>query len=325
MPKNRKLRPHNACLFVTSRTEEGLPFVPNPLMNFILSGILARAKELYSVKVCHFVYLANHFHMLLVIDTPEHVSDFIGYIKSESASALNILLNRPKKTIWCEGFDEEIVLDSKRVLEIIDYIYLNPARADLVESIRNYPGLSSWDMFVAGEHSFTAQRVGRDKIPQLGTTNPSSHQQKSIIQDFRQEGLRESVFFLEPDAWLNSFSDHDFDASQLKQQIVQRVERIERRLSRERSAAGKRVLGRLELTRQNMAKSYMPTKRTKRKFCTGTCVEVVQAFVEMYRKLCEQGKRAYQAWKLGDFSVEVPIGLIAPKPPSKFSLLPLAL
>ena len=70
MPENRKYFTHQSVLFCTARTEVGLPLVASHCMNFILWGILARAKELYAVKVCHFVFMANHLHMVIVYPVP---------------------------------------------------------------------------------------------------------------------------------------------------------------------------------------------------------------------------------------------------------------
>src|SRR5690606_34556989 len=110
MPKNRKYYRHNDCLLVTSRTEEGLPIVPTTVLNLLINGILAKATTMYKIKLCHYLFMANHFHILLVVDNPEHVSSFLRYIKSETAHAINRLLNRRRKTIWLSGSDSPIIL-----------------------------------------------------------------------------------------------------------------------------------------------------------------------------------------------------------------------
>lgn len=104
MPENRKYFVNRSVHLVTSRTEEGLPIVASFLLNFIIWGILARARGKFRVRICHFVFLANHFHMLIVVDNPEHVPAFVGYVKCEIAHAINRLLGRRRKTIWMECF-----------------------------------------------------------------------------------------------------------------------------------------------------------------------------------------------------------------------------
>ena len=99
MARNRKYYPNRTVLLVSSRIEEGLPIVPSLNLNFIVWGILARAQSMYGVQVCHFVIMSNHFHMLLVVQDPEAVSDFLGYVKAEIAHAINRLQGRRQKTI----------------------------------------------------------------------------------------------------------------------------------------------------------------------------------------------------------------------------------
>jgi hypothetical protein len=58
------------------RTGKGLPFSCSELINILLIGIMARANGEVKVKVCHFVWLANHAHILIVANQPK---DFCAY------------------------------------------------------------------------------------------------------------------------------------------------------------------------------------------------------------------------------------------------------
>jgi REP element-mobilizing transposase RayT len=88
------------------RQQVFLPSAAWLLVNTIIWGIFGRAQALYRVRVCHFVFLGNHFHMLIVIDDPEHLASFIGYIKGEIAHAVRaeqerlvIVRARDKRTV----------------------------------------------------------------------------------------------------------------------------------------------------------------------------------------------------------------------------------
>jgi len=62
-------------LEVTVRTLQGrLLLRPSAALNEIILGILSRAQETYGVKICAFSFLANHFHLLLVVDTAKQLS-----------------------------------------------------------------------------------------------------------------------------------------------------------------------------------------------------------------------------------------------------------
>ena len=122
MPSQRKLIVSNMPYFVTFRTEEGLPFPANPLIKHIFLSNMAMAQSKYPVKICHFLLMANHMHLILIPEAPEHFCAFIEYLKRETAHAVNKLLGRRRRTVWLSGYDSPILLDlevAKRRIAII--------------------------------------------------------------------------------------------------------------------------------------------------------------------------------------------------------------
>ena len=95
---------------VSFRTEEGLPFVPVRFINEIFWSNLAKAQRLYPQRICNFMVEPNQIHMILLIDNPENAYKFIGYVKQETAHALNRLLGRRRKTVWVEDYDAPTIL-----------------------------------------------------------------------------------------------------------------------------------------------------------------------------------------------------------------------
>ena len=121
----------NKPYFITSRTQEGLPLVCSTPMNMIIQGVVAKAQELYPVRLCHYKFMANHFHIIFVALDPTNASSFVGYIKTELAHAINHMLGREKRTIWDAGFDSPELLDAETTISKIAYIYANAAKANL--------------------------------------------------------------------------------------------------------------------------------------------------------------------------------------------------
>jgi len=107
---SRKYFVHGDVLLITSRTEEGLPFPPNDMINLFITGILARAQELYPVRLCHYVFMSNHFHILIKVEDPLDVPRFVGYLKGEMAHLANKLLGRKRKTIFNREYDSPKLL-----------------------------------------------------------------------------------------------------------------------------------------------------------------------------------------------------------------------
>lgn len=150
MKPPRTLFPKTLVL-VTTRVEEGLPFIGTPELNAILMGILARAQYLYPIKICAFIFMGNHLHMLILVGNPEDVPAFMRRIKTETAHFINRRLGRRRRTVWCAGYDAVPILTLESAIEKFVYLYTNPQSANLVEEIEEFPGASSWDMFIRRE------------------------------------------------------------------------------------------------------------------------------------------------------------------------------
>jgi REP element-mobilizing transposase RayT len=322
MPENRKYYPHNAVLLVTSRTEEGLPIVPTLIMNFLIWGILARARSMYQIKVCHFLFMANHFHMILVVENPEHVSEFIGYVKAEIAHAINKLLGRRKKRVWDDGYDSPLILTVEDVLKYIRYIYLNPARANLVGSIKDYPGVSSWQMFVGGTLRTKHKRQHRSSVKKSSLPALSINEQKQYLKLLEAANYPEYEFVLEPFAWVECFKGlSGVDIKKIKNDLISDIYKEEEKLSKVRREQGKEVIGSTALRRQSMIRDYQPSKFSKRMICLCSEKELRKAFIATYRALCDKARMVYQLWKRGEVHLKVPPGLFAPRVPNLASAI----
>lgn len=322
MPENRKFFPHNAAVFCTARTEVGLPFIATYSMNFILWGILARAQEQFAVKVCHFIFMANHFHMLLVVDNPADVSRFIGYVKAESAHAVNRLLGRRQRTIWKNGYDSPIVLTARDAMKCIRYIYLNPTKPSLVTTIDEYPGVSSWQMFITKSRSVTCKRVCRDKLTPLHSPALSINEQKRLVDLYEETSIFSSTLHLDPNAWMKCFPElRDVDEDETNRQIIEGIRSQEAEYATQRAKDKRDVLGSTTLRRESMTKEYVPTTFGRKSICL--CWDKVyrKSFIGTYRFLCTWAKEIYEQWKLGDTSLRIPLGLFAPHMPMLGSLL----
>lgn len=313
MPENRKYFINKSVILVTARTEDGLPFVPNYLMELIIWGILAQAQTLYPVRICSFVFMANHFHLLLVVDDPENIPKFVGYLKAELAHAVNRLCGRRRKTIWCEGYDSPTILTAEDAERYLRYIYLNPAKANLVESIEQYPGVSSWKMLVQGKTRKRCKRVPRDLLRELPSGGLSIREQRDLVAYFEREVKQSCELVLEPFAWLECFQEFSEETvAKYREQLISTVKEEEQRLSSERRRNGRTVVGSTALRRQSMFKEYNPKKFSKKMICICSDIPLRKQFIAHFKHLAHKASRVFQRWKIGDFSLSMPPGMFAP-------------
>ncbi|MCC6220440.1 MAG: transposase, partial [Deltaproteobacteria bacterium] len=256
MGRNRRCFVNNTCLEVSFRAEEGLPLIAAAYMRVILKGIIAKAFELYDITVCHMLVMSNHVHGILVVEDPECVKDFVGYIKRESAHAINRLLGRRKRTIWCEGYAGTVILDAEKAIERIVYLYTNPQEAGLVEKIEDYPNLSTWEYFVSGGGELRARRIPRHSISPLPSKDLSLAEQQQYACELEEQGEEESVMFIDPDAWMRCFPElGESDCESVNRTIVERIRAKELAFSRNRA---KPVFGAHALRIERMNKPHVP-------------------------------------------------------------------
>jgi REP element-mobilizing transposase RayT len=84
---------------VTTRTVHSrLLLRPSHQLNEIVLGLLGRAQERYGVKICGYVFLGNHYHLLLLVDSAKQLAEFMGYFNSGLAREAGRLVK------WREKF-----------------------------------------------------------------------------------------------------------------------------------------------------------------------------------------------------------------------------
>ena len=310
MARNRKYFPNRAVLLVTTRTEQDLPIVCSYLMNFIIWGILAKARTMFNVKICHFVFLSNHLHAMLVVDSPQDVPAFMGYITGEISHAINRLLGRRQKTIWQDSYDSPILLTVDEIRKYIKYIYQNPSKARLVHSIDEYPGVSSWEMFCKGKLTKTCPRLPRDLIPKLYSPALGVNEQKQIVESFEKLKLNNYEFTLEPDAWRESFK-----GALTNQEIIEEIKKEEETQKTQRIKANINVIGATALRRESMLKEHIPEKYSPKMICISSDLLLRKAFIETFKYLSHLAYQVYQRWKRGDHTQIIPPGMFCPRRP----------
>lgn len=310
MSNNPKCFIRKTCIEITFRTEEGLPLVAAPYIKAIVMSILARSQSLYPVTLSHFIVMANHIHLVLVVDYPESIPDFVGYLKGELSHAVNNLLGRKKHTVWCDGYDSPRILDQAKVIERIVYLYTNPQKAGLVERIEEYPHCSSWQEFLDGGAELEFFRIPRPAVPKLPRASLSFLAQENITQELLSQGEEEATLFIDPDAWMLCFKEFaNADPHQVKEEIVKGVRDKEKHL---REAREHPVVGAHALRLESMRKEYVPEKRGKRMICLCSFKELRVVFICWFKEQCAKAREWYLLRKAGNTLANPPPGMFAP-------------
>jgi len=317
MPRPPKVICNKAVLLVTTSLEEGLLFPPNPLINLILGSCLARAQTLHPVKVCHHLFEPNHGHLILAVENPDDVPDFMERFKTESANAINRLLGRRKRTVWCEGYDSPPILTISSVISKIVYIYTNPSKDGLENTIHQYPGLSSWEAFNKPlKTTETYPRVRRFHVPCI--TKDENISTLKLANKLIKKIKTRHKFTVNPDAWMDAFQIYeDSERQAINAEIKEKVIKEEQSHRETRKQNRTSVIGRQKLISSPMNLDYVSLKKGKRMICISDDKELRKNTINDIRARQEEGREVIERWKLGDFRLQYPIGLFPPSFPKR--------
>lgn len=142
----RMIRWHeeNFVHFVTNRTQHEMFFLlPTPAINELILFWLAKAKQKKGrhIELFSFVFMANHYHMLLR-DPKGELPEFIGYFQGNLAKSVNKEIGR-RGTFWCREYDDVIVDGEDAFINRYQYNAANPVVAGLVKKPEDWGGISS--------------------------------------------------------------------------------------------------------------------------------------------------------------------------------------
>lgn len=311
-----KYHPHGSVLFCTFSVEEGLLLLANPLCELIIKSCLVAAWTLYPVRICHIVVEATHVHILLVVDNPDDVPNFIKHFKTESAHMINGLLGRNKRTLWCEGYDSPIVLTPLRALAAIAYMYANPAKDNLETTIDRYPGFSTWKMLRSGEYAKLWKRVRRYQFLKLARDSHNLRGYNKIAEAIRSDSEELLPFVLEPNAWMEAFGYTDSHAqANINEALIRRVHKLEKRAEAIRQREKTRVIGRERLMKQPFDLTYRPRRFGKRMWCLSEKRKERVKFIAFFKDLMDEARDIRHRWTLGEVGLRYPPGLHPPSMP----------
>jgi REP element-mobilizing transposase RayT len=308
--------------FITFRTEEGLPFVPLRFMNMLIRSALARAQNLYPVRIICFVVQANHVHLLVRVVNPEHVSGFIGYFKAESAHYLNRLLSRRQRTVWAERFDSPAVLDLEKALELFSYCSLNPLKDGLVSSMREYPGLSSYPSLMRGESLIPAKSIPRNKVQPLTDPNNPQLENKILSEYFSSDEFQDLSITLTPEDLRLAFpSTKDSTPEDFHQTLLHTLAKYEQIYLADQ--AGMPPLGAAKILSKSLLTPRNPPFKGKKMICLSCCRDLRQAFIATFKRIKAACRETFRKWSAG-YMVPYPPGMFAPSLPRISNFVPQA-
>jgi hypothetical protein len=290
---------------LTFRTLEGLPFVATRYMKLIIFGIIARAQRDAKVTLCHFLWMGNHAHMLAVFKDPEQAVNFYAEVQKKLTESLKALLGLPHLRLWEGRPVVAQIADLPAAIEQIAYLYANPARANLVDSISDYPGCSSWDIFqetIVLEPDRVDVKIERpalwipySKMSLLPSQVLKKHADIDFAERLSKEGLPHTLE-LHPNAWMKCFGiTCPKQVANINKEVIAGLSEKEQEHRDKRLAEGKGVLGERLLRVQSVNRAHIPKGRARRRRVFVICSDREERvrIITKIKALCDLARRYF--------------------------------
>jgi len=295
----RALDTDGGVVEVTSRTVHGRYLLrPSLEANERVLGVLGRAQRLFPVDIFAFVFLSNHFHLLMRVSSTLRMAEFTGYLKGNLAKELGQLHDWDEK-FWGRRYHSASVADSgeaqsKRFL----YILSNGCKEGLVDSPLDWPGVSSAPVLYRGETSLE------------GTWYDRTAQCRARLRGQRKLFPSVETVHISPLPFLEGLT-----AEQQRQFLVDAVRRVEaetreRRIEHKQPALGIRGV----LDQHPHGKPEQFVRSPAPRFHAASFEELQQ--MKAARELMTAAYRdAAERLRRGDENVRFPAGCFPPPPP----------
>lgn len=130
-----------ALVEVTCRTLQGRFLLkPTKELGSIVIGVLSRAQKLYPVEIHAFVFLSNHYHLLLSVEDALQLARFMNYLNSNLAREAGRLY-RWREKLWGRRY-RAIVVSAEEAAQLgrLRYVLSHGCKEGLVARPRDWPG-----------------------------------------------------------------------------------------------------------------------------------------------------------------------------------------
>ena len=137
---------------VTCRTVQGRFLLqPTDELKSIIIGVLARAQQLYPVEIHAFVFLSNHYHLLLSVENALLLARFMNYLNSNLAREAGRMYRWSEK-FWGRRYQAIVVSEEEAAqIDRLRYLLSHGCKEGLVGRPQDWPGAQSVKTLTEGQ------------------------------------------------------------------------------------------------------------------------------------------------------------------------------
>ncbi len=273
---------------------------PSASLNDIILGVLGRAQRLRPVEVCAVSVLSNHLHLLLVADDAQQVARFMQYVGSNLAREVNRLTGW-SGSVFHSRYSMIVVSDEEEAqVGRLRYVLSQSCKENLVERLRDWPGVSSVRTLVDGEPltghwiDRTLERIARARRGSLDITELATIERLVLSPIPRRRHLSPEM--------------HQRATAEL-------VDAIEQEAAAERKRTGIRALGVRAILAQHPQHRPETIAKSPAPLIHAASRAVRRAFYEAYARFVAAFRAAAETLRRGDSGSIFPAGSFPPALP----------
>ncbi len=166
----------NMMFEITTRTiQERYLLRPSKLGRELIIGVIARAQVHFpSVLVHAFVFMSNHYHLLVTCQEGDELAGFLCYLNGNVARKLGGH-HQWRGPFWGRRARAIPVIDDDSQIARLRYILLNGVKEALVRSPRDWPGASAVPGLL-GDMKLSGRWVDHDSFRRARQSDPEARQ-----------------------------------------------------------------------------------------------------------------------------------------------------
>ena len=290
-----------ALVEVTCRTVQGRFLLkPSEALRSIVLGVLARAQRLYPVELHAFVFLSNHYHLLLSVENALQLARFMNYLNSNLAREAGRLHGWREK-FWGRRYQAIVISEEEAAqMDRLRYLLSHGCKEGLVARPRDWPGAQCVEALIESQ---SLQGLWFDRTREYGAR--SRGEKYDRLAYATPETIR-----LEPlPCWCH------LSKKRYRNRVGELITQIETETATHHAKEGTRPLGVKAIRAQNphdrpqkMKKAWAPAFHAATKAVRRELVEAYGWFLVAYREAAEKLRQ-------GSSSVSFPEGSFPPRLP----------
>lgn len=287
--------------FITCRTFQARKLMTptSPLIRDVCGGVVAKAVAVTGVRLHAYVFLSNHFHLILRAQGRQ-VALFMKYLLGNLSKKLGPLCapgwwNR----FWERRYTASPIVDEDALEDRLRYVLAHGVKEGLVARAADWEGLHCAEQVVDEQPRsfpwFNWTKRWKARTRQDGVASPR-------VDAYDRELAEMVPLQLDP---LPHWAGEAPERRQQRMRLL--VAEVEKQAAPPTPPLGP------EAVRQQTTERCWRRKRGRRPLCHASTADARTAFLGLYRSFCDAFRQASQKWLAGELTAEFPSGAFRPQ------------